>query len=104
DASVDGDVEDLHGERACGRRVVDRVTGAMTGERLAQRRTGRDHVELVVALFDVADQLRLGVVFAVAVVHDGDDRAWTHDTLGRALHDLAVVQDGVELANAAFHV
>ena len=42
---VDGDVEDLHAERARGRLVVHRVAGAMPREGLAEGRAGGDHIE-----------------------------------------------------------
>ena len=97
--------EDLHAERARGRLVAAPMSPARwPDEGLAERRAGGDHVELVVALLDVADEVGLGVVVGVAVVDDGDDDARADDALGRALDDLAVVQDRVELADAALHV
>ena len=73
-------------------------------QRGAERRRRADDVEVVGLLLDVADEVALGVVVAVALVDDGDDRARADDAgLGR-LDDLGVLEDRLELADAALHV
>ena len=73
-------------------------------ERLPERRAGAHHVQVVRLLLGVAHEVALGVLLVVALVHDGDHGADGHLALGAALDDLGVLDEVLELADAALHV
>ena len=73
-------------------------------QRGAERRRRADHVEVAGALLDVADEVALGVVVAVALVDDRDDGARPDDAGLGGGDDLGVLEDRLELADAALHV
>ena len=58
-----------------GRLVLDGVAGAAPDQHLAQRRAGRDHRQVALALLDGAHEEPLGVVLVVALVAQGHDAA-----------------------------
>src|SRR6266508_2594527 len=80
------DADDLDLEDTTGRLEVDDVTGAGTHQDLAERRAGRDHLEVVVALLDRADEIALDLV--VALVADRDHCAGLHPNRAAHLDDL----------------
>ena len=69
---------------ALGRLVGDRVADPGAEQGGPERGRGADHVEARGPLLDVADEVALGVVVAVALVHDGDDRARARPRPARA--------------------
>src|SRR5579875_1594274 len=84
--------------------VLDDVAGALAHERLAQRRTWRHDVELLVLLLDRTHEEALGLV--VSLVADGDDRSGCHPArLGRRPVDQhGARQGGLELADSGLHL
>jgi 3-isopropylmalate dehydrogenase len=51
----------------------------------------------------MAEEIALGHVIVVTLVHDGDDRAGRNDAIGSVFDHRAVFEQFVELANTAFH-
>lgn len=56
------------------------------------------------ALFDVADEVALGHVIVVTFVDDGDGAPDGDGSCNATGHDLVVFEDGLERADAGFHV
>ena len=52
----------------------------------------------------MADEVALGVVLGITVVHDRHDGAWADDPGFRRLHDLRALEQRLELADATLHV
>ena len=77
-------LEQLNAQLAVGCLVGHPLAGAGSDQRLSEWRVGADHVEVALALLDVADEVALCLRLVVALVDDGDDAAGTDDAVAQA--------------------
>ena len=86
--------------------VGDGGTGLGPHQRGTERRRGTHHADILCRrlFLHVTNQIVLGHVLTVTVVEDRNDGSKANCTVGSRGHDLCVVEDRLDLADATLHV